>query len=466
MEVNGICFDSRKVTPGSLFVAITGTMADGHQFIDKAVAAGARAVICEKLPVTLADQVTYVVVKDSSEALAYAAANFYDNPSEKLNLIGVTGTNGKTSIVSMLYDLHTALGFSCGMLTTVVNKIGNREIPATHTTPDAVAINRMLSEMVEAGCDYCFMEVSSHALSQNRVAGLHYRQAVFTNLTHDHLDYHLTFKNYLHAKKRLFDMLDENAVAIVNKDSKYWPELVANSRARVRFYSLTSAADFKGKIIENSINGLHMMIGNHEFWSKLVGRFNAYNLLAVYGVAVSNGLDEVAVLTELSRTGSAPGRFQQVGSETGITAIVDYAHTPDALQNVLDTINRVKPGNVSVISVVGCGGDRDKEKRPAMAKIAAGMSDRLIITADNPRSEEPAAIANDMMKGLDPVLKRKTLTILDRKEAIKTAVALAAPGDIVLVAGKGHEKYQEINGVKHPFDDVAVLEEMLNQTQD
>jgi UDP-N-acetylmuramoyl-L-alanyl-D-glutamate--2,6-diaminopimelate ligase len=436
---------------------------NGHHYIEKAISQGAVAVICEAFPEKIHENICYVKVGNSAESLGYMAANFYDSPSRKLNVVGVTGTNGKTSIVSMLYDLFTKLGYNCGLLSTVVNKVGDREIESTHTTSDAVKVNQLIAEMVDEGCDYCFMEVSSHALEQDRVSGVSFSRAVYTNITHDHLDYHGTFNHYISAKKKLFDMLAPNAISIVNKDDKHWAEMVKDSPGQVQTFSLKAIADYKAKIIENQFDGLQLNVNGHEVWTRLIGEFNASNLLAIYGVAVSCGQDEIEVLTQVSKITPAPGRFQQVGNESGVNGIVDYAHTPDALHNVLDTIARIRTGNEKVITVVGCGGDRDKTKRSKMAQIAAKWSDQVIITSDNPRTEDPQEIINEMVDGLDPNQKKKSLSILDRGEAIKVAAALAESGDIILVAGKGHETYQDIQGVKHHFDDVEILENLLNQ---
>ena len=465
LAIEKVCFDSREVASFSVFVAVNGTQVNGHHYIDKAIGLGAIAIVCEAFPENIQDGVTYVKVSSSSESLAHIAANFHDNPSKKTKVIGVTGTNGKTSIVSMLFELFTNLGYQCGLLSTVVNRIGEREIISTHTTSDAVKVNQLISEMVEDGCDYCFMEVSSHALEQNRVAGIDFSQAVFTNITHDHLDYHGTFNKYISAKKRLFESLSSGAVALFNKDDRHWQDMAQGTSAQKKYYSLKSMADFKGKIIANQFDGLQLQFNGHEVWTQLIGEFNASNLLALYGVALSAGEDELEVLTQLSKLKPAPGRFQQVKSSKGVVGIVDYAHTPDALSNVLDTISKIRTGNEKVITVVGCGGDRDKTKRPKMAQIAAKLSDQVIITSDNPRTEEPQEIINQMLDGLDSSLSSKSLAILDREQAIKTAVALSEPGDIILVAGKGHETYQDIKGVKHHFDDVEIMQNLLNQTK-
>ena len=465
LAIEKVCFDSREVSKFSVFVAVEGTTVNGHHYIERAIELGAIAVVCEALPKELHENVTYVKVSSSAESLAHIAANFYDNPSQKLKVIGVTGTNGKTSIVTMLFELFTKLGYNCGMLSTVVNRIGEREVRATHTTSDAVKVNALIAEMVEDGCDFCFMEVSSHALEQHRVDGVMFSQAVFTNITHDHLDYHGTFKSYLGAKRKLFTGLDHNAVAIFNKDDRNWQDMARDIDADVRGYSLKSMADFKGKIIENQFDGLQLQFNGHEVWSQLIGEFNASNLLAIFGVAISAGEDEIDVLTQLSTLKPAPGRFQQVKSDKGIIGIVDYAHTPDALSNVLDTISKIRTGNEKVITVVGCGGDRDRSKRPKMAQIATKLSDQAIITSDNPRTEDPQTIIDEMVEGLDPNQLKKSLSILDRGQAIKTAAALANPGDIILVAGKGHETYQDIQGVKHHFDDVETLSNLINPVE-
>ena len=466
LAIEQVCFDSREVVKFSVFVAVSGTTVNGHKFIEKAIELGAVAIVCEAFPDNLHDNVSYVKVRNSAESLGHIAANFYGVPSEKLKVIGVTGTNGKTSIVTMLFELFTNLGYNCGMLSTVVNRIGTREIQSTHTTSDAVKVNHLLSEMVDESVDFCFMEVSSHALEQHRVDGVCFSQAVFTNITHDHLDYHVTFHNYLEAKKQLFDKLCPDSFAIVNKDDKHWLDMVKNSSTKVRTFSVRAMADFKAKIIENQFEGLQLNINGREVWTQLMGEFNASNLLAIYGVAISAGEDEFEVLTQLSKLKAAPGRFQQIKSGNGVIGIVDYAHTPDALSNVLDTISKIRTGNEKVITVIGCGGDRDKTKRPKMAQIATDGSDQAIITSDNPRTEDPQQIITDMLNGLSPNEKHKTLSILNREEAIKTAAALAEPGDIILVAGKGHETYQDIQGVKHHFDDVEILTNLLNPNQE
>jgi UDP-N-acetylmuramoyl-L-alanyl-D-glutamate--2,6-diaminopimelate ligase len=460
-EVSQIDFDSREVKTNSLFVAVRGTQVDGHLFIDKAIDKGASTIVCEELPLTLNDQITYLQVKDAHQALALLAANFYGNPSTQLSLVGITGTNGKTSTCTLLHDVFTEMGYVCGLLSTVVNKIGKREVPATHTTPNPVALNALLKEMVDEGCQYCFMEVSSHAIHQNRIAGLDFKIAGFTNITHDHLDYHKTFKEYIAAKKKFFDNLSSSAIAIVNIDDVNGMVMVQNSIAKVRTLAMKTLADFKVKIIENSFSGLVLEINRHELWTNLIGGFNAYNLLMVYAVATSLEMDEIEVLTTISKLKPVEGRFEQFVSTTGIVAIVDYAHTPDALKNVLSTIQAVRTRNEEVITVVGCGGDRDRTKRPLMAEISAQLSDKVILTSDNPRSEDPEAIITEMKAGISAEKSAKVMAITNREEAIKVACTLAKAGDILLVAGKGHEKYQEIKGVRFPFDDLSLLVKTL-----
>ena len=463
LKAKHITFDSRRVDAGSIFVAVSGTQTDGHNFIESALQGEAVAVVCERLPNELHKGVTYIRVKDSAEALGIMASNFYDHPSTQLKLIGVTGTNGKTTTVTLLHDLFSKMGYKAGLLSTVENKIGNKVIPATHTTPDAVAMNELLADMVEAGCEYAFMEVSSHAIHQRRIAGLTFAGGIFTNLTHDHLDYHKTFKEYLNAKKKFFDDLPKNAFALTNIDDKNGMVMVQNTKAILQKYSLRKSADFKVKIVENSLAGLHLEINGREFFGRLIGEFNAYNLLAAYAVGVLLEKEEMEILQVLSELKSAEGRFDYiVGKTTGNIGIVDYAHTPDALEKVLSTIDQLKTGTEQVITVVGCGGDRDKTKRPVMAKVACMYSDQVIITSDNPRTENAETIIEEMMTGVPITAKKKVLTISNREQAIKTACRIANQGDIILVAGKGHEKYQDINGVKTPFDDKKVLEEMMN----
>lgn len=459
LAISSVTFDSRKVKKDALFVATRGTATDGHHYIEKAIEGGAAAIVCEELPEVQRENITYVKVTDSGLALGYIACNFYDHPSEKLKLVGVTGTNGKTTTVTLLFNLFKSLGYQVGLLSTVQNKINNEVIPSTHTTPDALALNELLAQMVEQGCQYVFMEVSSHAVVQHRIAGLNFTGAVFSNITHDHLDYHKTFDEYIKAKKRFFDNLPEEAFALVNKDDRHGMVMLQNTKAQKHTYALRSVADYKCRIIENHLNGLLLNIDGKEVWVKLIGSFNAYNTLAVYATAVLLKQDKDQVLIALSNLDSVEGRFQYVKSQSGIIAIVDYAHTPDALKNVLETIKDIRSGNEQVITVVGCGGDRDTTKRPIMAQIACDYSSRVIFTSDNPRTEDPEEILNQMQAGINPVDAKKTLRISDRREAIKTACSFAKNGDIILVAGKGHEKYQEIKGVKHPFDDFEIVKE-------
>ncbi len=462
-DIHQITFDSKQVFEGSLFVAIRGTRTDGHRYIQSAVENGATAIVCEELPQQLAKGVTYVKVKDSKEALGRIAANFYGNPSKRLKLIGITGTNGKTTTVTLLYELFLELGFKVGLLSTIENKIGKIGIPAVHTTPDPVAVNLLILEMVEAGCDFAFMEVSSHAIHQRRIAGLHFAGGVFTNISHDHLDYHKTFKAYITAKKEFFDNLPKAAFALTNIDDKRGMVMLQNTGAKPYRYSLQKLADFKAKILENDLSGLHLKLDGKDFHTRLIGEFNAYNLLAVYGTAVLLGQEKGEVLTILSRLKAAEGRFDfLVGKSRNITAIVDFAHSPDALKKVLGTIKSLGKSNRRIITVVGCGGDRDKAKRPKMAKIACDYSSQVILTSDNPRTENPEAIIADMKKGISSDAAQKVLSITNREQAIRTACHLAQNGDIILVAGKGHEKYQEIQGVKRPFDDKKILGEHLN----
>ena len=461
VAVEKICFDSRQVEKLSLFVAVSGTQVDGHNFISTAIEKGAQAIVCEKIPHTVAPGVTYVEVADSSNALGIIASNFYDNPSSELKLIGITGTNGKTTTATLLHDLFTQLGFKSGLLSTVVNKIGVKAIPSTHTTPDAIQLNELLRKMVDEDCQFCFMEVSSHAIHQNRIAGAEFSGAVFTNISHDHLDYHKTFNEYIKAKKLFFDHLSESAFALINKDDKNGMVMLQNTKAHQYTYALKSMADYTCKIIENDFTGMLLNISGSEVWTKLIGGFNAYNMLAIYSVADLLGVDKLEILKAISQLNSVSGRFQYIKSINNVAGIVDYAHTPDALKNVLKTINDIRTGNEQVITVVGCGGDRDKEKRPVMAGIACELSDRVILTSDNPRSEDPEEIIKDMRAGVEAIHFKKVLAITNREEAIKTACSLTEDGDIVLVAGKGHEKYQEVNGVKLPFDDLEVMNNML-----
>jgi UDP-N-acetylmuramoyl-L-alanyl-D-glutamate--2,6-diaminopimelate ligase len=458
--VKVIVFDSRVVVQDAVFVATRGTQVDGHNFIPMALEKGATSIVCEHLPEVLQEGVTYVEVVDSSRALGIMAANYYENPSEKLKLVAVTGTNGKTSSVTLLYQLFREMGYNVGMLSTVENKINDHIIPSTHTTPDPIAIQSMLQRMVDENCTHCFMEASSHAIVQQRMAGLVLSGAVFTNISHDHLDYHGTFDAYIKAKKKLFDELPKDAFALVNADDKRGLVMLQNCKGAHQTFGLKYPADYKAKVLSNTIDGLELDINNRQIWFRMIGEFNAYNLLAVFGVSVLLGEDEEEVLMQLSKIKGAQGRFDKITLH-GITAIVDYAHTPDALENVLKTIQGVRTGGEQIITIVGCGGNRDKTKRPVMAKIATQLSDRVILTSDNPRDEDPMAILKEMEAGVNPVDFRKTLIIEDRREAIKTAGVMANKGDIILIAGKGHETYQEIKGVKYPFDDKEVVQEML-----
>jgi UDP-N-acetylmuramoyl-L-alanyl-D-glutamate--2,6-diaminopimelate ligase len=461
IDIKDIQIDSRKVSAGSLFVAIRGTQVDGHHFINKAIELGAVAVVYDTFPDDRLEDITYLQVDDTNEAVAYMAHNFYREPSTKLKLVGVTGTNGKTTIATLLYKLFTQLGHKCGLISTVQNQISNQIIPATHTTPDAVSLNALLRRMADEGCEYAFMEVSSHAIHQHRVTALQFAGGLFSNITHDHLDYHKTFDEYIRVKKSFFDNLPSSAFAISNADDKRGMVMLQNTSAKKYFYSLKTVADFKGKILDNSLTGLQMIVNDKEVHFLLIGEFNAYNLLAVFGAAICLGKQREEVLTALSAITGAEGRFDYIISSKGIVGIVDYAHTPDALENVLSTIKKLRKGYEQVITVVGCGGDRDKTKRPIMAQAACDLSDKAILTSDNPRTEDPQQILRDMEAGLNTAAKRKYITISDRREAIKTAVSLANEEDIILVAGKGHEKYQDINGEKNHFDDKEVLKEMF-----
>lgn len=462
VEVSSVTFDSRKVCNGTLYVAQRGVVTDGHKYVDAAISSGAVAIVCEELPKVVKAEITYVLVSDSSKALGFIASAFYGEPSSKLKLVGITGTNGKTTTVTLLHSLFTAMGYKCGMLSTVHNKIGAEIQPSSHTTPDAVQLNKLLNDMVLEGCAYAFMEVSSHAIVQHRIAGLTFAGAMFSNITHDHLDYHKTFDAYLKAKKAFFDMLPSTSFALTNSDDRNGGVMLQNTNAHKYSYSIRSMADFRCKIIESTLEGLCLQIEHNSVWFKLVGEFNAHNIMAVYGAACLLGLPKEEVLQVLSGLDSAEGRFEYVRNQQGIVAIVDYAHTPDALENVLKTIKDVCSGNENVITVVGCGGDRDAQKRPVMAQIGAELSHRLILTSDNPRTEDPNVILHHMEAGLDPIQLKKTLVIESRREAIKTACMLANPGDVILVAGKGHEKYQEIQGVKYHFDDKEELIHFLN----
>jgi len=445
--------DLRKVQQDDVFVAIKGTQSDGHQYIDKAVAQGATVVVCENLPANPDPHITWVQVSDSSKALGRMACNFYDNPSEKIKLVGITGTNGKTTTVTLLYRLFESLGYKAGLISTVVYKVHDQSYEATHTTPDALTINRLLAEMVDQGCSYAFMEVSSHSLVQHRTEGLNFAVAIFSNITHDHLDYHGTFDNYIRAKKMLFDSLPAGSYALINLDDRNSRVMVQNTKAQVKTYAMRTMADFMVKVIESHFDGMHLQINGIDMHTPFIGHFNAYNLLAVYATAVLLGVEPTEALTHLSALHDVPGRFQAIRSANGILAIVDYAHTPDALVNVLNTINQLRKGNEQLITVVGAGGNRDKTKRPIMARVCVEQSDRVILTSDNPRNEDPNDIINDMLAGVDTASRKKVLTITNRAEAIRTATLLAKPGDIILLAGKGHETYQEIQGVKHHFDD-------------
>ncbi|RZK81191.1 MAG: UDP-N-acetylmuramoyl-L-alanyl-D-glutamate--2,6-diaminopimelate ligase [Pedobacter sp.] len=461
-EVGALVFDSRKVVSGCVFFAIKGTLSDGHAYIDSTVEQGAEVIICEQMPASKNPDVTYIEVENSAVALGQMAANFYDNPSGKLKLIGITGTNGKTTIATLLFKLFRELGYKVGLVSTVQNQINDEIVVATHTTPNPLALNELLNRMVVEGCSYCFMEVSSHAVVQHRIEGVTFAGGVFSNITHDHLDFHITFDNYIKAKREFFNMLPKGTFALTNADDKNGMVMLQNTNASKKTYALKQLADYKANIVENSFNGLHLDVDGIEVFFKLVGSFNAYNLLAVYGTALLLGEDQLTVLTALSKLEGAEGRFEYLVSKTGLIGIVDYAHTPDAVQNVLSTIQDIRKGTELVITVIGCGGDRDKTKRPIMAQVACDWSDKVILTSDNPRTEDPQSIVTEMEQGVSPTNKRKTLSILDRKEAIKTACHLANPGDIILIAGKGHEKYQEINSVRHHFDDKEILMEQFN----
>ncbi len=461
LQIEDIAFDSRKVKQGALFIAIRGMTTDGHLFIDQALTNGAIAVVCEKIPESYPEGVTWIKVNDSSKALGNIASNFFDTPSSKLKVIGITGTNGKTTVASQLHKIVSKTGEKSGLISTVANIIGDSKEHSALTTPDALELNRLFSKMLMQGCKYCFMEVSSHAINQNRIEGIRFEGGVFTNISHDHLDYHKSFDQYLKTKKQFFDKLDNDAFAITNIDDKNGMVVLQNSDAKKYRYSLKNMADFKGKIIENMLTGLQLQINGKDIWCKLVGEHNAYNLLAIYATAVISGFEKDNVLKLLSNLEPVEGRFDHFINKQKVVAIVDYAHTPDALKNVLNTISKMRTRNEKVITVVGCGGNRDKKKRPLMANIAANQSDRVILTSDNPRFEDPDEIIREMETGLDPVEKKKTLNITDRQQAIKAACSMANYGDIILVAGKGHEKYQEIKGEKKPFDDKKILKKML-----
>jgi len=458
--VNHLTFDSRTAKEGSAFFAIVGTQNDGHDFIPQVISQGCTTLIVSK-QIEAPEHCRVINVEDTNVALSIVANNFYGEPSKELKLVGVTGTNGKTTIATLLYNLYSELGYQTGLFSTVVNKICGRDITSTHTTPDPIQLNALLREMVEEGCSHCFMEVSSHAIHQQRIGGLHFSGGAFTNITHDHLDYHKTFKEYLDVKKSFFDNLPKSAFALTNLDDRNGEVILQNTQAKKRSYGLKSMADYKAKVLENQFSGLVLSINGTELWTKLIGDFNAYNLLAVFGISQELGEDQLEVLTVLSQLNSVDGRFQYIRSNGGVTAIVDYAHTPDALDNVLKTIENIRTKNETVFTVVGCGGDRDRAKRPEMASIACSLSDKVILTSDNPRSEDPTSIIDEMMAGVDGVNFKKTLSIVDRAQAIKTAVSMAEENDIILVAGKGHEKYQDIKGVKHDFDDMAILQELF-----
>lgn len=461
ISINKIEFDSRNVIESDVFVAINGTISNGHNFIDKAIQLGATTIICEQYPLKIHDGITYIQVLDTNSALAHLATNFFDDPSAKLKLIGITGTNGKTTIASLLYQLYKKAGYKVGLLSTVKILVDTIEHKATHTTPDSITINYYLNQMVEIGCEFCFMEVSSHGIHQKRTEGLTFTGGVFTNLSHDHLDYHNSFAEYRNVKKSYFDYLPKSAFALTNADDKNGAVMLQNTKAKKVTYALKSYADYKAVVLENQLSGLLLKINENEVWVKLIGIFNAYNLIAIYGVAVELGMEQLEAMRLLSELESVSGRFQFIISNQKITAIVDYAHTPDALENVLNTINNIRTKNEQLITVIGCGGDRDKAKRPIMAQIASNLSDKLIITSDNPRSENPEKIIAEMEVGVEPQNFKKMLSIQDRKQAIKTACQFAKSGDIILIAGKGHENYQEIKGVRHHFDDMEQVTEFL-----
>lgn len=463
IAINKLDFDSRKMEANDVFVAIRGSISDGHDYIEKAINLGAIAVVCDTFPENLISGITYIQVKDTNKALAFMAANYYGNPSSNLKLVGITGTNGKTTIASLLYQLFKKAGFKVGLLSTVKILVDTIEYKATHTTPDSITINHYLKEMTEAGVEYCFMEVSSHGIHQKRTEALHFAGGIFTNLSHDHLDYHPTFAEYRDVKKSFFDNLPKTAFALSNIDDKNGAVMLQNTAAKKLTYALKSYADYKAQILENQLSGLLLKINGNEVWVKLIGTFNAYNLLAIYGTAIELGLENLEVLRLLSDLESVSGRFQFIVSNSNITAIVDYAHTPDALENVLKTINDIRTKNEQLITVVGCGGNRDKAKRPIMANIATELSDKTILTSDNPRNEIPEEIINEMEQGVAAQNYKKSLSITDRKQAIKTACQLAQPNDIILIAGKGHETYQEINGVRHHFDDMETVTELLEK---
>ena len=461
IAINKLEFDSRKLVDNDVFIAIRGTVANGHDFIEKAISLGAVAIVCDTLPNEINHKITYIQVQDTNSAMAFMASNYFESPSNKLKLVGITGTNGKTTVASLLYQLFKKAGYKVGLLSTVKIMVDDIEYKASHTTPDSITINHFLNEMVLAGCEFCFMEVSSHGIHQKRTEGLTFAGGVFTNLSHDHLDYHPTFAEYRDVKKSFFDYLPKSAFALSNIDDKNGMVMMQNTSAKKLTYALKTYSNFKATILENQLSGLLLKINNNEVWVKLIGTFNAYNLLAIFGTATELGLDELEVLRLLSELESVSGRFQFIVSDDKITAIVDYAHTPDALENVLKTINDIRTNNEQLITILGCGGDRDKTKRPIMAQIASSMSNTTIITSDNPRTENPETIINEMEAGVEAQNIKKTISIADRKQAIKTACQLAKPNDIILIAGKGHENYQEIMGVKHHFDDMEMVKEFL-----
>ena len=461
VAINAIQFNSTLVEENDVFVAINGSVVDGHKYIESAIKQKAIAIICEVLPNSLVDGITYVIVKSSSEALAFMSANYFQNPSENLRLVGVTGTNGKTTIATLLYQLFKNAGYKVGLLSTVKIMVDEVEHLATHTTPDSISINHYLNEMCQQGVEFCFMEVSSHGIHQDRTLGLHFEGGIFTNLSHDHLDYHDTFAEYRDVKKRFFDQLPKTAFALTNSDDKNGMIMLQNTKAKKRTYALKSIADYQAKILENQLSGLLLKINNQDVWTKLIGNFNAYNVLAIYATAELLGLENQEILRLLSVLESVSGRFQYIVSNTNVTAIVDYAHTPDALKNVLETINSIRTKNEELITVVGCGGDRDKTKRPKMGHIASALSTKVVFTSDNPRTEVPETIIEDIEKGVEAQNFKKTLSIVDRKQAIKTACQFAKSGDIILIAGKGHETYQDVNGVKSDFDDLKIVKELL-----
>ncbi len=463
ISLSEIAFDSRNVVPDTLFIAVKGTQSDGHDYITGAIESGAKAVVCENLPETQADKITYIQVSDSVKALALLASAWYGNPSRNLKLVGITGTNGKTTTITLLYKLFTALGYKSGCFTTIRNYIGDSVIEATHTTPDPIQLNRLMKDMVDAGCEYAFMEVSSHALAQQRIAGITFAGGIFSNITHDHLDYHKTFDEYIRAKKLFFDHMPANSFSLINADDKNGRVMVQNTKSAVHYYALKSMADFKAKILESHFHGTLLNLDGKEIWTQFLGEFNVYNLLAVYSCAVLLGQEKEETLRIISALETVEGRFQYIRSLSGITAVIDYAHTPDAIVNVLKTINQIRKKNEQIITVVGAGGNRDKTKRPVMARVAAELSDKVILTSDNPRNEEAGDILNDMKEGLSQPMLQKTLIQPDRREAIKIACMLAQKGDIVLIAGKGHETYQEIKGVKHHFSDFEEVENVFNQ---